>query len=52
MENMVIYWKYMGNMVIYGCLPSGKRLHNYVCKITMLLMGKSTIPMAISLANC
>ena len=23
---MVIYWKYMGNMVIYGCLPSGKRL--------------------------
>ena len=26
MENMMIYWKYMGNMVIYGCLPSGNLL--------------------------
>jgi hypothetical protein len=28
-------------------LPSGKRLHNYIWKITMLLMGKSTISMAM-----
>ena len=28
-------------------IPSGKHLHNYIWKITILLMGKSTISMAI-----
>ena len=29
----------------YFHIPSGKRLHNYIRKITMLLMGKSTLSM-------
>jgi hypothetical protein len=34
-------------------LPSGKRLHNELERSTMLLMGKSTISMAIFyVANC
>ena len=39
----------MGFIRIYDGIPSGKRLHNYGNseRSTMLLMGKSTISMAI-----
>ena len=40
-------WNLYGSNGIYIPLPSGKRLQKTNWKITMLLMGKSTISMAI-----
>ena len=42
-----ILWDLMGFIRIYDGIPSGKRLRVANWKITMLLMGKSTISMAM-----